>query len=63
LYPSANAFLDKYGLLEAWGDTSVYKNREGEIIPEIKDMMWAIKSYYLAKSKHGGTSNSPYDIG
>jgi hypothetical protein len=55
--------MDKYGMLEVWGDTSVYKNREGEIIPETKDLMWAIKSYYHGKAKHGGTSNSPYDIG
>lgn len=56
--------MDKYGLLQTWGDISVYKNKEGEIIPEVKNMMWAIKSYYAEKSKRGsGTSNSPYDIG
>lgn len=66
MYPAANELIEKYGLLTIFGDNSVYKNKEGEIIPEIKDMMWAIKGYYHEKSKRGSsttTSNSPYDIG
>jgi hypothetical protein len=54
--------LDKYGMLQ-WGDTTVYKNRDGEVIPEIWDMMAAIKLYYRERGKRGQTSNSPYDIG
>jgi hypothetical protein len=64
LYEAIDNLIDKYGLLETWKDTSVYRNREGEIIPEVKDMMWAIKSYYHEKAKRGTSkSNSPYDIG
>ena len=61
-YPSAQNLLKKYGMLQL-GDVSVYKNKDGELIPEIWDMIWAIKLYYMERGKRGKTSNSPYDIG
>jgi len=63
LYPAMENLINKYGILATWGDTSVYYNREGEIIPEVRELMFAIKGYYLAKANRGPTSNSPYDIG
>ena len=66
LYPAIDNLIHKYALLEEWGDTTVYKNRDGEIIPETRDLMWAIKVYYLEKAKRKSNStksNSPYDIG
>jgi len=55
--------LKKYGRWKLLGDLSVYKNKEGEVIPEIQDMLVAIMGYYHERAKSGTVSNSPYDIG
>lgn len=58
--------------LENWGDHSVYKNRDGEIIPEILRAMMAIRRYKIANgypvsgmplgSGSGGGGKWEYDL-
>jgi len=47
--------------LENWGDNSVYKNRDGEIIPEILRAMIAIRRYKAGSNKQA-SGKWEYDL-
>jgi len=43
--------LEDFTRLDNWNDTSVYKGKEGRVIPEKLYFMLAIKSYHNQKEK------------